>query len=401
MLLALEKVNLVKDAGFEKDSDVWHTYTKTYGITSVAVANRHDPDKAFTGDFSGSGDTRTVPEQPGVPYVEDAFLTQGFYPGKTLEDLDTLCFQFSVEPFEHDTSKTCIAMALLYVNAGNPNYWEVGYLFRLPRIPIGNVPHLAFLEIINFPTDTLWHSFKRNIKEEIIDKAPYIPLDASLDSVVLWVEGHRVDIPWQGEKVYWDDISLNGYADYDVGIKGILSGDSVWKATGYTPTARIKNFGRKAADTFLVIAEIRKAETIVYADTLPYSLPADTEDTLSFKEFTPPDASNYTLIVRTIMDPDESDEDDEMSKTLYGSGIAETPSAIQLEITALSSIRYSIPSGEQGTISLYDPSGRRIESLCVQGEGQVAMKAGLSSGVYFVKLESGKTSVTKKAVVLR
>ncbi|NLI98296.1 T9SS type A sorting domain-containing protein, partial [bacterium] len=168
----------------------------------------------------------------------------------------------------------------------------------------------------------------------------------------------------------------------------------------------IKNFGRKAADTFLVIATIEGGSGVVYADTLTWSLTADTEDTVSFKEFKPTDAANYTITVSTLMTPDESDEDDEMSKTLYGSGIVEpvtptSPSAIQLEITSLSSVRYTLPSGERGTLTVYDPSGRRIESYRIQGEGQVAMKSSLSSGVYFVKLEAGKTSVTRKAVVLR
>ncbi|NLI97073.1 T9SS type A sorting domain-containing protein [bacterium] len=65
------------------------------------------------------------------------------------------------------------------------------------------------------------------------------------------------------------------------------------------------------------------------------------------------------------------------------------------------SIRYYLPSGERGTLTVYDPSGRSIESYRVQGEGKVAMRANLPSGVYFIKLEAGKASVTKKVVVLR
>ncbi|NLI99397.1 T9SS type A sorting domain-containing protein, partial [bacterium] len=78
-----------------------------------------------------------------------------------------------------------------------------------------------------------------------------------------------------------------------------------------------------------------------------------------------------------------------------------TPASPLLDVGDPYSIRYSLPSGEQGTISLYDPTGRRIESYKVQGEGQAAIKVSLPSGVYFIKLEAGKASVTKKAVVLR
>lgn len=100
-----------------------------------------------------------------------------------------------------------------------------------------------------------------------------------------------------------------------------------------------------------------------------------------------------------VLAADESDDN-----FIIGTGIEEpvtptTPSLL-LDVADPSSIRYSLPSGERGTITLYDPSGRRIESYRVQGEGQVAMKSSLSSGVYFVKLETGKVSIARKAVVL-
>ncbi len=112
--------------------------------------------------------------------------------------------------------------------------------------------------------------------------------------------------------------------------------------------------------------------------------------------------ASYTLTVSTAMTPDESDEDDVMSKTLYGTGILETPSSslLQLEVLALSSIRYSLPAGEQGTISLYDPTGRRVESIRVQGSGKVSFKSGLATGVYFIRLETGHSSIVRKAIVL-
>ncbi len=72
-----------------------------------------------------------------------------------------------------------------------------------------------------------------------------------------------------------------------------------------------------------------------------------------------------------------------------------------LDATALSSICYSLPQGEQGTIGLYDPAGRRIESLPVHGTGSLNLKAGLASGVYFVRLEAGRSTLIRKALVLK
>ncbi|NLI97969.1 T9SS type A sorting domain-containing protein [bacterium] len=292
----------------------------------------------------------------------------------------------------------------MLLDAGNPDVTWAIYRYYKPSQSLERLNSYGKMYIeFTLSDDTSWIEWKRSVKTDwVINRG--LSTNLVLDSIYLVSYG-SLQGGWFGQKVYIDNIRLTGYADYDVGIKGILSGDSVWKNTGYTPTARIKNFGRKPADSFLVIAEIKNGVNIVYSDTMPYFLPADTEDTVSFKEFTPPDASNYTLTVSTLMTPDESDEDDEMSKTLYGSGIEEQPipSGLAFEVSSFTPsprVSYSIPAGQQGTISLYDPSGRRIESYRVQGEGQVAIKAGLSSGVYFVKLETGKANLTRKAVVL-
>ncbi|NLI98790.1 hypothetical protein GX441_09075, partial [bacterium] len=57
MLFGLERVNLIKDAGFEKDSDVWDSYVgrgPTHGLTPAATVSTHDSEKAYSGSFSAS-----------------------------------------------------------------------------------------------------------------------------------------------------------------------------------------------------------------------------------------------------------------------------------------------------------------------------------------------------------
>jgi hypothetical protein len=395
MLFALERVNLIRNSGFEKNDSSWIVQSGSWKNPNPAVGLIQDNTMKVKGDYSASVDTREEPVWQMINARDSACIRQYFLINKRLKDFDSLYWFQAIVPLNLDPylSFAC----LIGMTFAEPDINGFGYGFVDPT---GLAVDYWISVSEHISSDTSWIYYQKSITLDFSSLDP----DLLLGSFTLNGWGAWFDIgDWRGQKIYWDEIKLTGYADYDVGIKVILSGDSVWKSTAYTPTARIKNFGRKAADTFLVIAEIKNGVSIVYSDTMPYSLPADTEDTLSFKVFTPPQDINYTLTIRTEMNPDESDEDDEMSKTLYGSGIGETPtfSNLQLDIVSLSSVRYTLPSGEQGTIALYDPSGRRIESYRVQGEGQVAMKAGLSSGVYFVKLEAGKASVTRKAVVLR
>ncbi len=404
ILLALEKVNLIKDAGFEKDSDKWNTYTGAYGPVDSAKVTRHSSEYSSSGLFSALCDTWANPG--AATNYDTAVVIQGFCCKKIVSDIDSLSWDYAVFPFVEDDITSSYGVEIgLYVDASELTFWTPRYIINAPDLPPPvAIPPEKYLEVIKFQSDTLWHSLIKGIRVDLQEAG--ISLTSSVDSIILCGFGSHY-YGWRAQKAYWDNIRLTGYADYDVGVKGFVSKDSIGNA--YTPTARIKNFGRKAADSFLVIATIEGGTGTVYADTLTWSLKADTEDTVSFKEFKPSDASSYTLTVSTIMTPDESDEDDAMSKSLYGTGISEPvpvtqPPFLQLEVArnTPSSLlcTYSLPLGEQGTISLYDPAGRRIEYLRVQGEGKVSLKEGLASGVYFVKLDTGHSTITKKAIIL-
>ena len=398
MLFALEKVNLIKNSGFERDSEEWREVTGGDSPSDTAIANSHDDEKAFAGYYSGSCDTRMVGSTG-----DSAVLIQGFPVVKTVSDIDSLLLDLSVIPKDNLATHTMSARIVLYIDTQTPNYQFACYFIKAPDLSVSPPSDFISLGVSDFPSDTNWHFFLKGIKTDLLGHG--ISADSKVDSFYVLGWGGYFP-PWRGQKIFWDDIRLTGYADYDVGLKGILSGDSVWKNTGYTPTARIKNFGRKPADSFLVIAQIEGGSGVVYADTLTWSLTADTEDTLSFKEFKPSDAANYTLTVSTLMTPDESDEDDAMSKALYGTGVAEPvtpPENLVLEVSSMipfPRVSYSLPLGQQGTISLYDPTGRKVESVRVQGSGKVEMRARLASGVYFIRLETGHSSIVRKAIVL-
>jgi hypothetical protein len=198
-----------------------------------------------------------------------------------------------------------------------------------------------------------------------------------------------------------------GYADYDVGVKEILSGDSLEAGTPYQPVARIKNFGSENADSFLVMAEIWDGSSLIYVDTLPWSLEGDTEDTVTFADFDPPTTGPYTLTVRTHMIPDECDEDDELSKEIGHSAVSESPlpEGLSLEVVGTSrgvlKVSFETPNGQVGNLSVYDATGRRVERMAVTRSGSVEFGSALTSGVYLVRLESDRSALVRKALMLK
>jgi hypothetical protein len=407
VLFALEPVNLIKDAGFEKDSELWLMRSEAEGQYDSTIINRHDPDSACIGNYCGSIDGRKKPA-PSLPelYYVVGYLYQIIIHPKKLKDLDSLNL-FHMALFYVPGSKSSAreyGVSLYFTRPSDGVRIQARYFWLPPgATPAPDTPtEKRFPDTI--PDEGVWCSLKRDLEDDLIGEKG-LSDDIELDTFLLFGYGvnHYV---WGSQKAFFDGVRLTGYADYDVGIKEILSGDSVWENTSYTPEARIKNFGRENAPEFSVIAEIWEGETRVYYDSLPWSLTSDTEDTVSFADFTPTNAANHTLIVRTVMEPDESDEDDELSKTLFGTAVAEKlgPQDIILEVRSLTHplrVSYSLPYTESGTLTLYDATGRRIERVSIQGSGKVEFGSALPSGIYIVRLESGHGSISRKAVVLK
>jgi len=420
MLFGLERVNLIKDHSFEMDCEVWHTRLGG-SWPQIAEVNRYDNHNSHTGFYSGSGDTRPEPDNPEPGHAQNAFITQGFINGKKLQDIDSIVFYYSINPFEDDFALTAMAPILLHIAASSEDYQKIGYVLRCPTFILGTVPHYIYLEKIPFIEDTQWHEISRFIIGDIQDLTN-VSLDSPLDSLILWNEGASWGFPWRGQKIYWDDVRLMGYADYDVGVKAIL--DSVeylgespnanspqsfsYYSSPFTPSAHIKNFGREPAD-FQVFAEILQGETQVYIDSLDWSLPSDTDDTVSFSTFTPPDTGTYTLCIYTFMEPDESDADDEKTKELHFTAITEPPvthpQLLTLEVRPTTitplQVTYSLPNGYTGILTLFDASGRRVDAKRVWGYGSVAFNSAIPSGIYIVRLDVSGAVLSRKVIVVQ
>ena len=405
VLFALERVNLIRNRGFEREDSVWIVETGAWGVPNPAIGTTKDTLESITGLFSASADTKEPPSWMEFLAEDSVAISQDFIVSKKLADLDSLCWYHLIVPRGSGAFSSTYACIVGFTYA-NPERNGLGYGFINP-VGSGVDNWVDIPEKIS-EDDLEWRSFEKSLQQGFVESNRVSP-NQELASFVLigwglWWDFNR----WWGQKVYWDDVQLMGYADYDVGVKEILSGDSIQPSMVYIPEARIKNFGRENAPEFYVIAEVWEGETQIYYDSLPWSLDSDTEDTVSFKELIlePPLAPQYTLTIRTVADPDECDEDDELSKLLIYEGITEQPApdAITLQVRSLTSplrVAYSLPYDEPGTLTLYDVAGRRIERMTVKGSGSVEFASALPSGVYFVRLESTELTITRKAVILR
>jgi len=410
VLFALETVNLIKDGGFEKDSEVWLERSEIHGPGSFdsTVYNRHDPDSAYIGNYCGSIDGRKRPAQnlPPLYGIEGFFYQIIPYP-KQLKDLDSLEL-FHSAIFRNEGIKSSAGSYGTVLNFSRPSdgaLIEVWYAWLVPgSTPTPDSPtYKVFADTI--PDEGVWYGLKCDLKAGLIGEKG-LSEDIELDTFLLFEASVYYYGTWRGQKAFFDGVRLTGYADYDVGVKEILSGDSLREGHPYTPEARIKNFGRENAPEFYVIAEVWDEETQIYYDSLPWSLEGDTEDIASFAEFTPDHPAPYILTIRTVAEPDESDEDDELSKFLIYTEITEAPTTdhMTLEVRSFTDplcVSYSIPAGQPGTLTLYDAAGRRIERVNVRGSGKVDFNSALPSGVYFVRLEAGQATLARKAVILR
>ena len=128
---------------------------------------------------------------------------------------------------------------------------------------------------------------------------------------------------------------------------------------------------------------------------------------MSFDTFNPPDTGTYLLHIYTVMDPDESDADDEKTKELHFEAVAEPSIPItnlDLKVNPLSRgdvhVSFSLPQGRTGTLTLFDYSGRRMDAKQVRGYGAVEFDTELASGVFLVRLQSGSFEVMRKVVVV-
>lgn len=65
------------------------------------------------------------------------------------------------------------------------------------------------------------------------------------------------------------------------------------------------------------------------------------------------------------------------------------------------SVNFTLPQGQDGRIAVYNVVGQRLEQVRVTSSGEVEFKRVFPKGVYLLRLESGGSSATAKAVIMR
>jgi hypothetical protein len=134
------------------------------------------------------------------------------------------------------------------------------------------------------------------------------------------------------------------------------------------------------------------------------------EDRLGNVSFDPPSApdSVYSFIVDVTLDIDDDPSTDPFLPRSFSLS-QNYPNPFNPSTT----IDYGVPEGEEVLVDLriYELRGRLIRSLVreekmpgsysVHWDGRDEMGRAVGSGVYFYRLEAGKSSLTKKMVVMR
>lgn len=385
-------VNAVRDPGAELGQGDWKTDTYElpagYGLLDSARVSEHDSSRAYEGKFSFLTDTKKDPKT--VKGQIRVWCYQELKVPKAVKDLDSCEWIYYIDTtnstgiFHFDISfRTRGGRTLLCYSGSSVNEEQNDTLYPL--------------RMSMFPTKQ-WLTWGVNLKIKWVNQANWSE-DDTISEVMVRSRGGK-DIYWGGQDVSWDNIYLASVAYYDYAAKSIDSDSLADKS--YTPQVTFANEGIKADKDAWVYAEILEGTTRVYIDSQQVSIPKESSQQITFKTWTVPHTGPYTLRAYPILELDELSSDDTLEKPLTGTGIEEqsSPQGLSLQIEGVLRVRYSLPLGEQGTITLYDPTGRRVESLKVQGSGSVGLKSKLASGVYFVKLETEKTCVMKKAVNL-
>lgn len=398
MLFALTKVNLIRNAGFEQES-YWLLELASHEEPNTAQGSPHDDSDCYSGDYSASGDTRTTPPWQQFNTGVNFTIHQEFITPKTLEDVDSISWHQRVEfkDNSHYNGEACM-IALRY---------EQGTMWADSGICYGFMkPIYTYLDgwvdvSVNFsPEDTAWRFYERSYAEDFgsrfgIDTAHFS--EFVLTGYGWWLQD------WSGQKIWFDDVRLMGWADYDIALTRI-TGDLA------NPAVMVHNNGREAQSPVVVIASIEDSASIIYLDTVELELTSDDSLEVSFDSWNPTPLTEYTLTIRTGsaagMTTDECDENDIITEE-YHSSIFEDETTCHPVLEILSAVgpqvklRFSGANLSKGEcISIFDASGRKVDELhSSQTSGVITWGEGRNPGVYFIVPSTGNTTASKVILV--
>ena len=396
VLLGIQKVNLIRNGGFEKVDDNWRIEFVSSQYPNTAQASIHDSSECSGGDFSASAETRNPPPWQQFNTGCSAFLRQDLLSSKGISDLDTVRWfqKIQVVNSNPDLGEVCF-VGLHYIE---PLAGKQGFCYSFTN------PAYTFLDnwhtmITHFDSDdTSWTGYSRYSPDDI--EAKVWDTSVRFDQITLVAHGWWLP-GWRGEKVYWDDLQVMGWADYDVAVTrniGTLS----------APSAIIWNNGREDQDQVKVVAVIEDSNSVVYSDTVKLALASDDSTEVRFDTWDPDPSTDYVLSIKTGnlagMDADECDEDDVLTKEYTGveevtHGIA-NPWKVEKGIGS-NLVLQGISNSEPLGFSVLDVSGRKVADVWLPPLGKLTWGENQPDGVYYLVSGIGELFSVERFILIR
>lgn len=281
-IYSLQPVNLIVNGNFDRDIRKYDRFfewdTSTKGSLNGEKVRFGLPDSSnyFSPFYSISIDTR---EDAEVPYK--GFILERFVLPKKASDLIELSWKHYVLYKEDDYDKTYAYFIVLLTPVDTVVNWPLPFLYWIYLRDTTEeiaIPSFKFL----IPEGKQWHTTERDLDVDFSEKM--ISSDMEFGGIQVECRSEYEEGVSRGQKVWWDDIRLMGWADYDRALTRIVSGVPE-RNRPYTGEVMLWNNGRKGLSTswikMLVIKDDR--DTLYNEDVLYPNLMSD--DSVKVKFF--------------------------------------------------------------------------------------------------------------------
>ncbi len=274
-------------------------------------------------------------------------------------------------------------------------------------------------KILPVPEENIWKQYEVDIHKELLE-------EMGVDTV--WIGGVMVESSWfgslldnrnRGQKVWWDDIRLVGWADYNRALTRIVSGVPE-KNKPYTGEVMLWNNGRERLDVSNVEMVVIKdgVDTVYQERVTKWNIESDDSVKVSFfPEWVPEEDGNYRIEFYTgylwgkyfgdELVIDECDDDDYlfMEFTLGVKENGDRGKGIKWLKQSSKYMEFGMGITGYADIGLYDVQGRKIDDIYsgyLNGKNKITYDwRNLSKGVYFIRVEMGDKVITEKVLKVR
>jgi len=381
-LIAYAQYNVIRDASFEQDSEVWRVFIMP--DTQAAKGSRHlfsedAPDSDYVGYVMGGTGGAGTSEDPF--YSGGAQLIQEFIP-RVMKDFD----------IENNLSFYII---WIQTQTDGPYKWGVKLISKNDNI-------LEFLNIGIRDTWTLWKS-EKSIYE--LWKQHNLPESDSLYKIILFANGYTDPTgPFlYGQSVKFDRVRLlSSRFDIDGAVLSLDSPKDVELNQTYKPIATLKNLGALPIMDATVSCVIYDGYADVYGDTVKIdSLYPDETTQVLFKDWLvdkEPDIA-YELKIFFSVEGEQNEGDNRLQQVLsFKTGVEEKDRVAKINPSIFSKQAvFYLSEGER--MRLYSIEGRLLREFYDSNkDGKIIFGAELKPGVYFYRIgdKTGKVVKAKR-----